>query len=168
MGQGRATSLLRHSERWDSDPTYRAEKAALGWVRHDACTVLHLPGEIQADGQPGPAQALSWFPRHIADDPFVCRLGLRNRVARMIRLMGIVLSQNEAYETHSWYTDGLSLYCAQSVADVRLALRLTGGLPDSWRDLRQQTRIFWSLGGVAPSQELGSCLSATREIRSLK
>lgn len=68
----RATSLNQHSWKWDTDESHRSAKAALGWVRHDACTALRLQGQARgAGGQVSPDQQISWFTRHTADDPFV-------------------------------------------------------------------------------------------------
>lgn len=46
----RATSLVRHSQRWDSDADYCNDKASLGWARHDSCTVSRLPGQALGAG----------------------------------------------------------------------------------------------------------------------
>lgn len=120
VSQARANSLLRYSQRWDIDTDYRNDKASMGWVRHDACTVLRFHGlALGATGQRGPDAQLSWFPWHPADDPIVGGLGFTARAARLMRLMGVVLSQNEAYEDQFWYADGQALYRAQSVEDVR-------------------------------------------------
>lgn len=42
--QARANSLLLYSQRWDTDADCRNDKASMGWVRHDACTVLRSQG----------------------------------------------------------------------------------------------------------------------------
>lgn len=128
---------------WDIDESYRSDKAALGWARHDACTVLRLKGQAQgAGGQVGPDHQISRFPRHIAAGPFVGSPGFTNRVARLMRLCGSILSQNEAYEDHVWYSDGMSLYCAQSAGDARITAYLSGRSPDDWKQMRESTRLI--------------------------
>lgn len=72
--------------RWDSDESYRSGKSALGWIHHDAGTLLRLKGEAHSvAGQICPDTPVSWFPRRSADDPFVSCLGLTESAARLMR-----------------------------------------------------------------------------------
>lgn len=129
--------------RWDADASSRFGKAALGWIRHDVGTLLRSQGQAQGtSGSAQPDAQFSWFHRHPADDPFVARLGITNRVARAMRLSGVVLSVTEWVEAHFWDSDGMPWIYAQCAYDFQLVGGKLGMPPHEWRLMRRNVRLF--------------------------
>lgn len=75
-------------------------------------------------------------------------LGFTDRAAKLMHLCGLMLSPYEAFENSLWYSDGVALYCAHSARDARIAAHQSGRSPDEWKELREETRLFWTLEGI--------------------
>lgn len=64
-----------------------------------------------------------------------------------MRFSGIVVSANEVFADHSWYSDGLALICAQSVCDAKLVADLMDPKGE-WRVLRHRVGLFYNYGSA--------------------